>query len=61
MDAVLFLKELARLCMAHRCSNCPITPGLCTKITFFSRSDEETVRRVEEWALRNPPQNREED
>lgn len=57
MDAVKFLREIARMCAEYAlCKGCQIGHGACR--TMEAQEPEEIVAIVEEWAKEHPVETR---
>ena len=57
MDAVKFLREIARMCAEYSiCKGCPIGDRACR--TMEAQEPEEIVDIVEEWAKEHPAKTR---
>lgn len=58
MDAVKFLREIARMCAEYAlCKGCPIGHGACR--TMEAQEPEKIVDIVAEWAKEHPVETRE--
>lgn len=62
MDAVEFFKTVNRICKNKDCNECPVYKNnTCCMIGFdddSTKSIEETVSKVEQWAKDHPVKNR---
>ena len=57
MDAVKYLKEIARMCAEYAlCNGCPAGRGVCK--TMEEQEPEKIVAIVEEWAKEHPVETR---
>ena len=57
MDAVMFQKEMARMCRYanHRCGECELCGKGCTAIEVDEGVAEKRVEIVEKWSKEHPP------
>lgn len=58
MDAMVFCKQLERICKSHlSCESCPLGDGKCS-IRYIGRNGESVVKIVEQWAKEHPVKTR---